>query len=116
MNLVIFITKKSLEHKKTFNSFSLFFLLVGFILGNLFGINFYFIKWNIFSIFLVPILLELTNFVLFSLKKNTTNVYFSKKHLTKKVDNKKKINFSILQILKKGFLLGIFIEAFKVGS
>ena len=93
------IFQKKLNTKKDFQAFSFLLLLLGFICGNLFGINFYFIKWNIFSIFFVPFLLEVGNFFQTKLKNNNF-----------------KIKLLFFDYLKRGFLLGIFIEAFKVGS
>ena len=101
--------QKNLNSKKEFQAFSFLLLLIGFISGNLFGINFYFIKWNIFSIFLVPLLLEMGNFFQNKIKKDISN--------NKKLKNNKfKMKFLFFDYLKRGFLLGIFIEAFKVGS
>lgn len=101
--------KKKLNIKKEFQAFSFLLLLIGFVCGNLFGINFYFIKWNFFSIFFVPFLLEVVNFVQKELKKN-----IAKNKQLKNCNLKLKLLF--FDYLKRGFLLGIFVEAFKVGS
>jgi hypothetical protein len=105
-NLKWFI-KETKKEKAQFQGIKFFFLLFSFLMGNLFGINLKYIFLNNFSLFIVPIILELINM-------STSNI------LLKKTKNKKilKINrlLSILNSIKRGFLLGIFLEAFKVGS
>lgn len=85
---------------KNFQSLSFLLILIGFIIGNSFGINFYFINWNIVSIFLVPFLLEIGNYL-------KTKIFTNKNF---------KLNLNFFDYFKRGFLLGIFMEAFKVGS
>ena len=124
MKLIKLILQNNTENKKNFNSISLLFLLTSFIFANLFGINFYFINWNIFSIFLVPILLELVNFFSTRLKNNFKNLSLKPTPSQKIEKNFNILNFQKLSqfiiyffdYLKRGFLLGIFLEAFKVGS
>ena len=98
--------------KKTFNidnykfKISLFFLLLcSFIFGNLIGIYSKTISYNIFSLVLFNIILELLNFLNYSLLN-------SQIHTTTLI---KKIK-TIINIFKRGLLLGIFLEAFKLGS
>lgn len=93
------ILQKKKNYKKKIQTFSFLLLLIGFIFGNLFGLNFHFIKWNIFSIFVVSFLLEIGNF--FQNRSKNCKLYSK---------------FLIFNYFKRGFLLGIFIEAFKVGS
>ena len=118
MKLIKLILQNSRKNKKIFKSLSLLFLLTSFIFANLFGINFNFINWNLFSIFSIPLSFELVNFFTNKLKNNNklNNIIQNK--------NPESINFYtsnylilfIFDSLKRGFLLGIFIEAFKVGS
>jgi hypothetical protein len=113
MKLRKFFINKNQEKKKIITSFSLLLFLTGFILGNLFGINFYFIKWNTFSIFLVPGFLELGNF----LSNRLNNEYSNFKNEEWNQNSKSKLfQIKLFDSIKRGFLLGIFIEAFKVGS
>lgn len=80
----------------------LFIILLSFLLGNIFGLNSENLLLNFPGVvfFLFPVLLETLNFFSFFLKQK---------------DQKKKL-YLILISFRRGFLLGIFIEAFKVGS
>lgn len=83
--------------------FYLFYILVGFFFGNIFGII---SKENSLKIIISLIILffELINYLKFE------SQYFQKNIVE---------NITILLILnavKRGFLIGIFVEAFKVGS
>ena len=97
--------------KKKIEPLSFLFLLLSFLFGNLFGINFSFINWNIFYIFLILFVLEIGNFFTLKVKQN----YISKKLFSLK-ESKTRIKFELFNYIKRGFLLGIFVEAFKVGS
>ena len=82
--------------------FLIFFLLLGFFFGNIFGLNSK-ILINSFCDFLFlffPLVIEILNFI-----NNKT-----------KEKNMSKTFFLIFTSLRRGFLLGIFIEAFKLGS
>jgi FtsH-binding integral membrane protein len=83
--------------------FSFFFLLCGFIFGNLIGIYSKKICYNETTLVLFNIVLEMLNFLCYSLL-----------HLTNK-NNINKIK-NLINIIKRGLLLGIFVEAFKLGS
>jgi hypothetical protein len=78
-------------------------LLIGFVYGNLFVINYSTANWNFLLIFFIIFFVELVNksnyFIFF--KKYTENNFFL---------------FNFINTSKRGFLLGIFVEAFKVGS
>ena len=79
----------------------IFFILISFLFGNIFGLNsknFLFDSPGLLF-FIFPFFLEIINFL----------VFFQKKKLNIK------ISFIMISI-RRGFLLGIFIEAFKVGS
>lgn len=80
----------------------IFFILLSFLFGNIFGLN----SKNLFVdsagtlFFLLPLTFELVNWLSFFFKKTNTNKY---------------LYISLISI-RRGFFLGICIEAFKVGS
>lgn len=84
-------------------SFLTFLILFAFFGGNIFGIylknvdNFYLI------IILVLLSLEIISFLKYS---NIVNLF---------IINKNSV-IQYLNVLKRGFLIGLFVEAFKVGS
>jgi len=96
--------KETKEEKIKFQGINFFFILFSFLLGNLFGINSKLIFWNGISLFFIPMVLELINSI------NSKNLVNTKK--TAKID----ALLIVLNSIKRGFLLGIFLEAFKVGS
>jgi len=78
----------------------LLFLLIGFVLGNFFGI----LTTNCFSdfpIFFSILIIELISFLKYNIAFQIPN---------------QKLFLSLLNFFKNGFLIGIFLEAFKVGS
>ena len=96
--------KEIKEEKIKFQGINFFFILFSFLLGNLVGINSKLIFWNGISLFLIPIILELINSI------NSKNLVNTKKIV--KIDGL----VIVLNSIKHGFLIGIFLEAFKVGS
>lgn len=109
----------------------LVFSFLSFVFGNIFGLNFQNLFLNSPGIlfFICPLLLEIVNFFIFVF--NTKNFFpFNEKRkffcfFEQKKDNllfqqekqANKNNFYLIMIsIRRGFLLGIFIEAFKVGS
>lgn len=77
-----------------------FFLLLSFVLGNIFGLNSqYLMKFHSsLNFFIFPFFFEILNFYNFFFKKKCNH-------------------FSLIYIsIRRGFFLGVFIEAFKVGS
>jgi len=93
-----FFIRQYIQQKKFFKDkenivFNLFYLLASFFLGNIFGIFTKSLNLPLFS-FILLIFFELIN-----------KWYFEKNKY-----------FTFINFLKQGFLLGIFIEAFKVGS
>nr|YP_009105832.1 hypothetical chloroplast RF20 [Koliella corcontica]AIT94532.1 hypothetical chloroplast RF20 [Koliella corcontica] len=98
-------TKKYYYCKKNKFTINLFFLFIGFILGNTFGtflntLRQYFI-WDGYIITLLLIFLEIINKLIYN---NQFINYKNKKAI-------KNLNF-----IKIGILFGFFIDAFKVGS
>ena len=79
-----------------------FFLLTSFVLGNIFGLNSQnlLIKYREFLFFVFPLFIEVVNFLIDFLKQKISN-----KNL-----------YSTFIAIRRGFLLGIFMEAFKLGS
>jgi hypothetical protein len=80
-------------------SISLLFVLTGFSFGNFFGINSKLMEKSFFLILLLICLIELITFLQYGRNEKSTLFFF--KHLN---------------TFKRGFLIGIFVEAFKVGS
>ena len=102
-----FISKKFIKLKGNFLSF-LISLFTGFFFGNLFGTIVDSIRQlHVADSFLILLLLLFNEFINF-------NVYSYKKKKINTTSKVKKFNF--LNAFKIGFLLGIFIDSFKVGS
>lgn len=111
---------------KNFQPFDLLILLFAFLYGNLFVITFSSFQWGLFVIFFVVFILELVNKLLYqsffqrnNKKQRSDNNFISKaEFLRKEKEFKKPIKsfFFLLLTFKRGFLLGFFVEAFKVGS
>uniref|UniRef100_UPI0030015F35 conserved protein Ycf20 n=1 Tax=Prototheca paracutis TaxID=2034905 RepID=UPI0030015F35 len=91
------------------NFFSLFLLVCSFTLGNLIGIISKKINYNIFTIFFFNIIIEFINYCCYS--SNNIEPLFNRIPIL----GKKKFK-TFLNIFKRGLLLGIFVEAFKLGS
>ena len=102
-----FTSIKFVKLKEGFLSF-LILLFIGFFFGNLFGTVVDSIrKFNIADSFLIFIIILLNEFINF-------NIYGRyKSEVTTKIRSKK---LTFLNAFKVGFLLGIFIDSFKVGS
>jgi hypothetical protein len=102
MDKIVTLNKKINKNIKKLSFFS-FLLLLSFVCGNLFGMYLKEIENFYLSIFINLLLMECISFLKYSKK-----IKFS---LTEE-------NFFVksLNVLKRGFLIGIFIEAFKVGS
>lgn len=89
-----------------------FFLIFGaFVYGNLFAIQFSKLNWGFILIFGITLYIELLQKFLYLLQNRLLSS-------NKKATPKKKLPSFIffLTIIKRGFLLGFFLEAFKVGS
>ena len=79
-----------------------FFVLFSFLFGNIFGLNSQILLINSsgFLFFIFPLIIEILNFLIFCLKKQNSNTYLC----------------LIFISIRRGFFLGIFLEAFKLGS
>ena len=97
-------------------SWKLLILLTSFLFGNLFGINFSGINWNFSLIFFIVLFFECLNFLISRNFVSVLSVLPPKRVL----GNKHFFGFetmkTVLESFRRGFLLGIFVEAFKVGS
>lgn len=84
----------------------IFLLFFAFSCGNIFGI--YTKNIDNFYLYIVTnlIVVESISFIKFSRKFQLHEKYFSNNNILTKSFN----------VLKRGFLIGIFVEAFKVGS
>ena len=105
--ILALINKKLMKLKSNFLSLS-FFLFIGFLTGNLFGIIVSYIRQQGISDNLIIILLlflnEFINFNIYNTQKNEISKIFQEKLL------------NVINSFKVGILLGFFIDAFKVGS
>ena len=102
-----FIKKKFIKLKEGFLSF-LILLFIGFFFGNLLGTVVDSIrKLNITDSVLIFMLILFNEFINF-------NIYSRYRLAVNNVMKAKSLNF--LNAFKIGFLLGIFIDSFKVGS
>lgn len=96
-------------------------LLFGFLYGNLFVLTFSSFHWDFFLIFYVVLFLEILNKVFYFNSKRVENFSHHKKQSFIQFfgnfpKNSHKSIFVLFQLFKRGFLLGFFVEAFKVGS
>ncbi len=103
---------------KNFKDFDLLILLIGFLYGNLFAINFSYQNWNLTFIFFIVVFLELANKLVYFNFKNKKFTYSlnTEKLIKKQIKKNKNSLLVILNTLKRGFIFGVFLEAFKVGS
>lgn len=92
-----------------FHPLDFFLFLAAFVYGNLFAIQFPNLQWGGVFIFGLVIFLETINKFLYSSQRLNNR----KKSLTRSPINSLCI---VTNTMKRGFLLGFFIEAFKVGS
>jgi hypothetical protein len=101
------LTIASLMNKtllKKITGFDFFLFLYAFLCGNLFTIQCSKLDWGLFLIFGVVFSLEI-------IQKFAYSVFYQKE------SNQNFIPcFFFVTLVKRGFLLGFFIEAFKVGS
>ena len=89
---------------KKLNSFDLLILLLAFLYGNLFAIANCSINWSLVLIFCIVFFLELINKIIY-LRGNNNFLQILEFY-----------PLILLNLLKRGFILGLFLEAFKVGS
>ena len=119
--LKVYLKKKDSFFKEVF-SFALFTLFFGFLIGNIFGtfLNTIrsFILWDGFIIFIILIIMEFLNFLLY----NTRLPFFARPKrffvIFQKISSysNNQIILKSLNYLKIGIMFGFFIDAFKVGS
>jgi len=127
-----FLIKRNKKLLKKLKSLDLLLLLYAFLYGNLFAIHNSRLNWNLLLIFFIVFFLEFisktiyfirdkelkikSNFNKDSLVKSKLQPIFQRLH--EREESKQNENYSciIINTLKRGFLLGFFLEAFKVGS
>ena len=120
MDALILKTKKNMLKQISF--FDLFVLFCAFIYGNLFAIQYSRLNWNILLIFCIVLFLEFLNKTLYFFRKKEVAGYLIKEKfqsILPQFKEKKKIPsypYILTNTLKRGLLLGFFVEAFKVGS
>jgi cytochrome c biogenesis protein CcdA len=112
--LKIYLKRKNSFFKEVF-SFALFTLFFGFLIGNLFGtfLNTIrsFILWDGFIIFIILVIMEFLNFLLYNKAKRFSVIF---QRISYYSNNQ--IIWKSLNYLKIGIMFGFFIDAFKVGS
>ena len=111
---------------KKFNPFDFFILLCAFLYGNIFTIQCSTLNWGFVLIFGVVVLIEIleksvyfffTNQKQEICPKNTKFFFNFVEHgIPLLIKEKTFSSFFLLNTAKRGFLLGFFLEAFKVGS
>ena len=101
-------------------AFSIFFLFLGFICGNLFGtfLTFfrYFIYWDGAIIMLTIVFIEVINFLYYTKSQRKAQTFQEKSDLLLTRQPKKQSFISFVNVYKVGILIGFFTDAFKVGS
>lgn len=115
---ILNMTKNQL---KKLNPFDFFILLCAFLYGNIFTIQCSKLDWGFLLIFGVVVFIEILDKFFYScFHKNQ-----QKNHKTKDFVKAKLVQFKagsilntflLLNTFKRGFFLGFFLEAFKVGS
>ena len=108
---------------KNVNPFDFFILLCAFIYGNIFAIQWSTLDWGFILIFEVVFFIEILDKFLYfffnpNYKKHSRTLPFPKffKFGAKWGFWVKISPYFLLNTVKRGFLLGFFLEAFKVGS
>ena len=108
---------------KNMNPFDFFILLCAFLYGNIFAIQWSTLEWGFLLIFGVVFFIEIIDKFLYlfftpNSKKNSRTLAFPKFfEFGAKWGLWVKISpYFLLNTVKRGFLLGFFLEAFKVGS
>lgn len=111
---------------KKINAFDFFILLCAFLYGNIFTIQCSTLNWGFVLIFGIVVLIEILekNLYFFFTNqkqeiylKNTNFVFNFVEHgIPLLIKEETFSSFFLLNTAKRGFLLGFFLEAFKVGS
>jgi hypothetical protein len=126
------LTKLNRLKIKGFAPFDFFILLCAFVYGNIFTIQCSKLNWGFLLIFGVIFFIEILDklfyfflFLFFENKKKTKNlhknnqpnIFVNAKLLQFQFNIENILNiFFLVNTLKRGFFLGFFLEAFKVGS
>jgi len=106
---------------KKLNPFDFFILLCAFLYGNIFTIQCSKLDWGFLLIFSVVFFIEILDKFFYSFfhknqQKNNKTKDFGKVKLVQFRGESFLNTFFLLNTFKRGFFLGFFLEAFKVGS
>ena len=109
-----FETKNKYLFFKKYFSLGIFFLFLGFLLGNIFGtfLNLFrnYLIWDGLIVFFLIFFCEIVNYNIYTKKKKLSHIFpWSLKFPVA-------ILWKFLNYFKIGILFGFFIDAFKVGS
>lgn len=122
---ILNMTKKRIEN---INPFYFFILLCAFLYGNIFAIQCSTLNWGFILIFSIVIFMEILDklsYLVFTKNKNSRSDALIKRKKSYYTEGTNPLFtrqgagisfFFLLNTIKRGFLLGIFLEAFKVGS
>lgn len=127
-----FLRKRNKKLLKKLKSLDLLLLLYAFLYGNIFAIHNSWLNWNLLLIFFIVFFLELISKTIYFIRDKQQKIKsnFNKdsqvqsklqpifQRFHQKEESKQNDSYSciIINTLKRGFLLGFFLEAFKVGS
>lgn len=106
---------------KQIHPFDFFLLVCAFFYGNIFTIQFSTLDWGFVLILSMVLFIEMVDrFIYFAFHQNQkklqtlNNEFGTKDEIV--ANTSLMCPFFLLNTLKRGFLLGFFVEAFKVGS
>lgn len=109
-----FETKNKYLFFKKYFSLGIFFLFLGFLLGNIFGtfLNIFrnYLIWDGLIVFFIIFFCEIVNYHIYTKKKKLSHIF------TWPFKFPVAIFWKFLNYFKIGILFGFFIDAFKVGS
>nr|YP_009105915.1 hypothetical chloroplast RF20 [Microthamnion kuetzingianum]AIT94733.1 hypothetical chloroplast RF20 [Microthamnion kuetzingianum] len=109
-----FETKNKYLFFKKYFSLGIFFLFLGFLLGNIFGtfLNLFrnYLIWDGLIVFFLIFFCEIVNYNIYTKKKKLSHIF------TWSLKFPGAILWKFLNYFKIGVLFGFFIDAFKVGS
>ena len=114
------LKKIKIKFIETHFAFSIFFLFLGFVCGNLFGtfLTFFrhFICWDGGIIMLTIVFIELINFLYYIKSQSQIKTFQNKTALLYTRQPKIQSCIVFVNFYKVGILIGFFTDAFKVGS
>ena len=127
-----FLLKMNKKLLKQINSLDLLIVLYAFLYGNLFAIHNSRLNWSLILIFCIVFFLEFLSKTIYFIRykeielksdfnkdwivKSKLQPIFQRFRERKKIKQNENYPCIIINTLKRGFLLGFFLEAFKIGS